>query len=692
MTTTAPDVSPALAAHTLRPLFAPRAVAVVGASSDPAKLGGVMAAVLATSDLEVAPVNPRSQEMFPSLQAAVAGTSQPLDLAVVCVPAPACPDVLRECGRAGVAAALVCAGGFAETGGEGTAHQQSLLAAAADTGVRLLGPNTSGFFVPGAGPLASFVPGVSSLRAGNVAIVASSGGLNHALAFALERQGTGISLGVGIGAGLDVAAPEVLDYLTHDAATTAVLLHLEAVSDGPGLLAAVRRLAAIKPVVALVVGRNDIAAFAQSHTGALATSWRTTRALLSQAGAVVVDDADELVVAGSVLAQARLVPHPGAGIGLVTAQAGPGLLITDALHTGEVSVPKLSPHTRERLAGLLPAMTFQANPVDTGRPGPAHPVVVKTVSDDPGIQAVGVYALTEPVVDLVASALPVIEGGSRVVLGIDGPSAEIEMVRQRARAVGVPIVTGPRALAVALTALSTDARQQYLLSRPGPGPGRVGTSGSVLLGALSEAQTKALLGDLGVPVPRHRVCRSAGQVADALSELGGAVVVKVSSPGILHKSDIGGVRLGIREQRDAIEAYAALAPLSDGEVLVEVMAAPGLDLILGARRDPVFGPVVVVGIGGTATEVFQDVAVASYPAAAPVLEALPARLQAGRALRGFRGGPPVDPRRLAEILTVLGDLLLAHPEVEEVEINPLRATGADLVALDAVLISTHPRP
>ena len=217
--------------------------------------------------------------MHPSL--AAAAEAGPIDLAMICVPAAACPAVLDDAARAGAAAAVICGGGFAEAGGPGVGYQAALADVVSNTGIRLLGPNTSGFLAPHVGVTASFVPGAAQVRPGRVAVVAASGGVNHALSFLLTEAGHGISLAVGIGNAVDISAPDVLDHLAADPHTSAVALHVESVADGPRLVDAVRRLSARKPVVALVVGRHDIGAFAASHTGALATSWRTTRAALA---------------------------------------------------------------------------------------------------------------------------------------------------------------------------------------------------------------------------------------------------------------------------------------------------------------------------------------------------------------------------------------------------------------------------
>ena len=283
MTITVPETA---SATDLTPLFAPRGIAVVGASRTPGKLGATLARSLAgfaERGGHLALVNSRDDSMHASTGAAA--EAGPVDLAMICVPAPACPGVLAEAADAGVRAAVICGGGFAEAGGPGAGYQDKLAEIVAGTGVRLLGPNTSGFLVPHAGVTASFVPGVAQVRPGRVAVVAASGGVNHALAFLLTEAGHGLSLAVGLGNGVDITAPDVLDHLAADADTGAVALHVESVADGRRLVDSVRRLTPHRPVVALVVGQHDVGAFAASHTGALATSWRTTRAALAQSAA-----------------------------------------------------------------------------------------------------------------------------------------------------------------------------------------------------------------------------------------------------------------------------------------------------------------------------------------------------------------------------------------------------------------------
>ena len=669
-------------------LFSPRGVVVVGASSDRDKLGGAMASSLsayAAAGGEVLLVNSRGASgMHSSVTNAVAATATPIDLAVLCIPAHSCADAIAECGAAGVRTALICAGGFSEIGEPGLVLEQRLQSAARDNGVRLLGPNTSGFFVPRSGLRASFVPGAVHLEAGEVAVVAASGGLNHALAFALQRQGVGVSLGVGIGAGLDVSTPEVLEHLSSDRHTKSVALHVETVTDGPRLLAAVRQLTRTTPVVALVVGQHDIGDFARSHTGALATSWRTTRALLHEAGAVLVDNEEELVVAAATLAAVRLPAHPAPGVALVTAQAGPGLLVADALHGAGVRLPELTSHTREALSALLPPMTYQANPVDTGRPGPQHGDVLSAVAADPGIDLVAVYGLAEPVLDLPAVVADADLGLTPCIVGLDGLADEVRVDRKTARRRGLPAVVGAHGLATAVRALVEDAR------RPGRLDAVTDRDASARLrlgvGPWTESQAKDALDRAGIATPARALCTSEEAAHDAARRLGWPVAAKISDADMLHKSDHGGVHLGLRSHDQLTEAFAALGDIGAREVLVEAMASSGVDLVVGARRDPVFGPVVLLGIGGVATEVYADVAIASLPATPEDLADLADQLQAQALLDGFRGDPVVDRAKLGRICALVGDLLIANPHLDDVEINPLRATAGGLIALDAVLL------
>ncbi len=673
--------------HSLTPLFAPRGIIVVGASSTPEKLGAVMAQSLSNYPAPVELVNSRGENgMHTSIADAAAAIPEGPDLAVLCVPAAATARALRESAANGARAALVCAGGFAEAGGPGVEFARQVEAAVRDTGIRLLGPNTSGFFVPRRNLRASFVPGVAELEPGSVAVVAASGGVNHVLAFHLQRAGAGVSLAVGIGAGTDISAPDVLDYLISDEQTKAVALHLETVADGPALIDAVSRLSAVKPVVALVVGRNDVSEFAQSHTGALATSWRTTRAVLKQAGAVIVDDENQLVAAVTALAGRRLAPAADPGVGLITGQAGPGLLIADALHSAGVTLPRLAQASQDTIGTLLPPLTFQANPVDTGRPGPGYEKIVAAVASDPTIDVVAVYGLTEPVADLpLAVASSGVADTMPFLIGVDGPDGDLERAKKSAQQHDLPLISGPTSLAHGITALVNDARGQF--QRAGAAAGAF--TWPALEGPWDENRAKELLGALGIATPARRSCSTRAAAQAALSELGGPVAVKLLDAAVLHKTEIGGVHLGVNSPEAMNRALDGLEAAGAREFLVEAMAPSGIDLVVGVRRDPVFGPIAVLGLGGTTAEVFADISIRSAPLSVRVAEGMPGGLQARELLYGFRSGPMLETKELAALLVRLGDALVSNDAIAEIEINPLRLTHDGLVALDAVVINVE---
>lgn len=673
----------------LESLFRPRSIAVVGASAARGKAGNAMVRSLRDFPGDLYPVNPRAdviegRQVYPSLAAVPA----PLDLAVLVVPPPAVPAVLREAGQVRAGAAMVCAGGFGESGAEGAALQRAATAVAREHGIRLLGPNTSGFMNPPDRVLANFVPDVSRLRPGPVSFVAQSGGVNLALSFLADEAGVGIRLGVGLGNAVDVSFPDVLDHLADDDETRAVGLHVEGVADGRALCDAVRRLAEHKPVVALKVGRSDVADFARSHTGALTGDFALTRAALRQSGAVVVDDPTELVDAVQALAHVRLPPRRRAGVGVVTGQAGPGLIIADTLRSADVSVPQLRPPTVQRLSGLLPPVTYQRNPVDSGRPEETFPEVLRTVASDPGVDLLLVYALEEPdAVDPVEAlgrsgiAVPVLFAGG-------GLRDALDERREALAAIDVPLYRAPERAARAARAVAADAAARHRLvgcpgpAVPGPPPRRLGPA------VLDEDRAKAVLEEAGLRAPVRRVCDTRNGAHAALRELGAPVAVKVCDPALSHKTDVGGVHLGIRTARDlddALDAIDRIAPGRSVRYLVERQAPPGPELIVGGLRDPSFGPVVLVGAGGTAAELVARSALRLAPLGRDDVEEMVCSLPAAL-LRGHRGARPVNTAEVVGAVLAVSSVLTTYADVVELDVNPLRLTDEGPLALDALLV------
>ena len=333
------------------------------------------------------------------------------------------------------------------------------VAVAHQYGIRLLGPNTSGFMNVVDGVMANFVPYVTRLEPGPASIVASSGGMNLAVSFLANGEGLGLRLGVGLGNAADVGFADVLDFLAHDDATKVIGLHLEGVDDGRALFEAVARTSERKPVVALKVGRSEVSELALSHTGRLIGDFGLSCAALAQAGAVLVDDVGQLVDAMRALVVRRVRPSASPGVAVVTAQAGPGLLITDVLRSRGVSVPPLGDSTVKGLQRLLPPLTLLSNPVDTGRPSETFGQVLALVAADDAVDALVMYALKESDVinPEVAFRTPGVAGELPIVFGTSGPREMLDLSQRVLTAIGLPQYRTPEQAARAACALAEDA-------------------------------------------------------------------------------------------------------------------------------------------------------------------------------------------------------------------------------------------
>lgn len=670
----------------LRRLLFPRSIVVVGASKDPTKAGFHALNALSSFDGEIFAVNPKEKEIngtpcYPD----VAALPQPVDLAILVVPAAACPAIVRAAAERGIGGVFIVSGGFGETGADGRRLQDELSDICAETGIRLLGPNTSGFINPHAHCAASFVDGCQEIAPGRVAVVAQSGGVNLSLCFLLRQLAEGVSLAVGIGNAADVDVSDVLELLGEDPQTHSIALHLEGVADGRRLFETLKRVTAHKPVIAIVAGKADIGAFAQSHTGNLLGARDRTVAALRQAGVVIVDSLEELAQAAAVLAATRLAPQREPGVALITGQAGPGLLIADALKFSGLDIAQLSQDTKHTLSQLLPPMTYLENPIDTGRPSPTFPAVVRAVASDPAVDILLIWGLVEPAVldpaDVVAGIT------TPLVFGALGLEDDLKVQRSGLASHDVKLVASPERLALAARALRDDARGQWRMQSKGAAP-EIGAK-PPLAASPDENAAKSLLTLYGIETPPRRRCSSHAEAIEALAAIGGPVVVKLVADDVLHKTDIGGVHLGIKTVDDIKRALAAIdaIPLQAPRAyLVEKMVGDGLELIIGGTNDTSWGPVLLAGFGGIFAEAANDVAIRIGPVdEADALDML-AELKMAKLFQGARGTPPTDTSAAASAIVGLSRLLLEHPEIAEVEINPFRVFQSGGCALDALIV------
>ncbi|KDE59156.1 CoA-binding protein [Halostagnicola sp. A56] len=427
----------------LERLFDPASIAVIGASATPGKIGYEAMRNVQAFDGEVFPVNPSGDgevfghEFVPSVD----DIETAPDLALLCVPAAAVPDIVEECGEAGVGGAVIFAGGFAETGDDGAELQDRLIEAAEASGVDLLGPNTSGFLVPGDDLYATFTTDLETIPSGNLAIVAQSGGLSYALGFRAQNIDVGVSAMVGLGNRATTGFTEAIEYFDADEQTDTILLHVEGTADARALLATCESVET--PVVAYHVGEQDVGDFAESHTGALTGEYELYQAGFEQYGVPTVRSCAELIDAGTALANC---PEPdGPNVGVVTAQAGPGIAITDQLKAAGANLPSLTAETQDVVEDILPGITFAENPVDTGRPMPEFGEVIGAVARDENIDIVLVYELYEaalgyPVEDLES----VVEAVDKpIVFASGGPESILDEELPKLEAIGVPTYRTP---------------------------------------------------------------------------------------------------------------------------------------------------------------------------------------------------------------------------------------------------------
>ncbi len=671
-------------------LFDPVSVAVVGASADPDKPGYQMVKALAGFDGEVYPVNPRAEtilgrRVYPAL-ADIPGT---VDLVAVVVPPGPSIEVLGEAAAIGAGAALMVSGGFAETGDAGRALQDEAVAVCHAGGVRLLGPNTSGFMAPARKLFCTFMPGIAELAPGGVAIVAQSGGINISLTLLAHAEGLGLSLAVGLGNAANVGLADVVDHLAGDDATRVIVLHLEGVPDGRRLFDAIGRASARKPVVALPVGRADLGGFAESHTGNLMGRFALTQAALAQAGAVVVETSIDAIDAAHALSRIRLSPAPNPGVGVLTGQAGPGLQMTDALRHAGIAVPELAPATVARIAEQLPPLTYMRNPVDTGRPSETFGTVLRAMADDPAIDALLVWALLEgDLIDPARLADDVRDDSDvPVVFGTGSTPAILDPVLAALRAAGVPGFPSPDRAARAMCALAADAKAAWRRQSAETGAAHARRH-PVVAGPFDEDAAKNLVEAHGLATPQRRASATHDEAIEAFRALGPPVVVKVLDPGIAHKTEAGGVHVGIRTEADFGRALAAIdaIPGARWRYLVEEMAPEGVDLIIGGTNDPSDGATVLVGVGGTAAEAIGDTAVRLAPLAAAEASGMLDELAGSALLGGWRGAPPVDRDAVVEAIVTVGALMTAHPEIRELDLNPVRCYPDGILVLDALVV------
>lgn len=684
----------------LTPLFEPRSVLLVGATADPLKWGGwITQSFAATRELrDVHLVSLRGGEIHGiPVHTAIPDVDARIDLAVIVVPAPGVPQAVTESLALGARAIVIITSGFGETSAEGAAIQAAMVEEVRAAGAVLLGPNCLGLY-DDRGRLNVYG---GTFPSGDLAFATQSGNLALEVALILEHQGLGLTRFASVGNQADLTLADLIRDFAHHDESKVIGAYVEAPRDGRAFADAVREAAAIKPVVLFSAGRTAAGAHAAaSHTGNLAAESRVLRAVCRDAGAIVVDTPGEFVDAVAALRTGHSLGRRR--IGIVADGGGHGVVASDMVVEAGLEMAELGDATKERMQPLLKHNAPQ-NPVDLA--GADASVLwhfhglVDAMLDDDGVDAVvmsgyfGGYGAYHPesaeleveVAEAIAAASAT-HGKPVVIQSMEEPSGNATI--QRLRALGVP--TFPR-IEQAITALRRLDRP-VIVTPPAAAP----VPAHDLSPTPAYPEARAVLADLGIAFPPGRLAATPADAAAAVRELGAPVALKAVAADLLHKTDAGGVALGIGTPEAAAEAHAAMVArveratgLALDGVWIERMAdAGGVDLVVGAKRDATFGPIVLIGVGGVFVEILDDVVLAPAPTDFRHLATLMEGLRAYPLLAGARGADPVDCAAVAEIGTRLGDLLIAHPQIAEVEINPLRATAAGAVALDARIVRT----
>ena len=695
----------------LSSMFNPASVAVFGASERTASVGALVFQNMKRAGFagELYPVNPKHAKVggmrcYPDL----AAIGKPVDLAVIATPAATVPGIIQQCGEAGTQNAIVLSAGFGEGGSPGGNLAAKLESAARRARVRFLGPNCVGLVRPWIGMDATFLR--SETPKGRLALVSQSGALCSAIADWAAPHHLGFSALVSLGNSLNIDFGDVLQFLANDQQTTAILLYVEGVRDAPAFLSALRYAARLKPVIVLKAGHHAQSSnAAHTHTGALMGADHVFDAALERTGAVRALSFGQLFAAAEILSSNKR--SGGNKLGIVTNGGGAGVLAADRAGDTRVELATLSPKTLTALDGVLPKYWSHGNPVDVlGDAGAAeYGAAVKAVYEDPNVDGILVLLTPQAMTDADAIARAVVDAlpkrRTKPVLASFMGETSVSQAREYLSANGIADFATPEPAVSAFSYLALHHRNRRLaLETPSP---QAETHHPDLEGArmivdavladdrdmLSDVESKALMRAFHIPVNMTIEADSETAALVAAETVGFPVAIKINSPDISHKSDVGGVRINITDAAEVMVAFRSIIAAAKAArpnarikgVTVEAMArlTGARELVVGASRDQIFGPTILFGAGGTMVEVLQDSAVALPPLNSVLANRLVDRTKVSRLLSAFREREAVDREAVIDVLMRISDLVCELPQVVELDINPLFAGPEGVLAVDA---------
>ena len=694
------------AAASLRPFFEPRAIAVVGANQEPGHIGSEIFRNLRESAFAGAliPVHPSAASIagrraYPR----VTDIPDEVDLAVIVVPAAKVATVVDDCLAKGVKAIVVISAGFGEVGADGQVLQNELVEKIRAAGVRMIGPNCMGIMNtdPDFSVNATFSP--IAPPQGRIAFSTQSGALGLAILDYVKRLNIGISSFASIGNKADVSGNDLLQYWAEDPRTDVILLYLESFGNPRKFAQIARRVGRHKPILAVKAGRSDAGArAASSHTGARATSEVLVETMLRESGVIRTRTLEELFDAATLLAHQ---PVPGGHrVAIVTNAGGPAILAADACEANGLTVPVLGDATQRALREFLPPAASVGNPVDmiASATPEQYSKALQVVAADPSIDSL-ITIFIPPLVTEPEAVAAAIRGAAQKIakpmlatfLGTQGLGPQLAPV---------PAFAFPEAAATALahvTRYGEWLRKPVHAAEPLREDVRQAVRAFVDATAtehdrwLTPSECETFMTAAAMPVLRSRTVHCADEAVEAAREVGFPAVLKAVGKDILHKSDVGGVRIGIASEQAVRDAFAALSvTLGDrlDAVLVQPMVTSGVEMVVGGVNDPAFGPVVMCGTGGVLVDVLDDTAFAMCPLADADARALIERVKGRVRLRGFRGSPKSDEAAFQRLLVRASQLLHACPEIREMDLNPVMVLPAGAVIADVRIRIGSARP
>jgi acetyltransferase len=705
--------------HYLTTLFEPKSVAVIGASDRANSVGNVLFKNILDSGYKgrLYPINTKHDTVqgVPAYRS-IEEISARVELAVIVTRPQTVPRIVEQCGRSGVKNAIVISSGFAEAGHSGAALERKMMEIARSYGVRLLGPNCLGIIRPDLGLNATF----ASVHAhvGNLALVAQSGAICSAVLDWASSNGVGFSSVISLGGTADVDFGEILDYLIYDNRSHYILLYVEGIRDARRFMSALRSAARVKPIVLLKAGRHagGLAAV-ETHSGMAAGSDVVFDAAVRRAGVVRVKNIGQLFYAAKTLAS-KFRPQ-GKRLAIITNGGGPGAMAADRAGDLDIPLAELSPSTMQTLNAKMPATWSQRNPVDIEGDATAQRYHDATlaVAEDSEVDGVLVMLSPQAMTDPMAVAKAIIEVDlltAKPILTCWMGEEQVGESRAMLEEAGIPSFRMPETAVELYYHISTYYwNQKLLLQTPAPlsKDARPETEGSKMLidavlherrKILSEMESKAILRAFRIPVAQTMVAHTPTESLLLAEQIGFPIAMKIDSPDIVHKSEIGGVRLNITNApavrnayHDIIETIKKRHPTArvNGVSIEPYLARPhGRELMIGVSRDPIFGPIITFGAGGTEVEVFSDRAVALPPLNRFLARDLIASTRVSKLLDEFRNMPPVNLEALEDVLLHVSQMICELPSLQELDLNPLIVDENGAIAADARIVIDYAAP